>query len=97
MQSWRIKPPAIPSMVSRQLAKLEQLGLVKRPLSRDDMRVRAATISKSGSQVVTAITEARRKLLGELMQDWSADERQMLPKLVQKLADAMKAKLSSAN
>ncbi|GLQ51436.1 MarR family winged helix-turn-helix transcriptional regulator [Dyella flava] len=85
-----------PSTVSRQLAKLEQLGLVKRPLSREDMRVRAATITKAGSRVVTAITEARRKLLGELMQDWSADERRILPTLVQKLADAMKARLGNA-
>jgi DNA-binding MarR family transcriptional regulator len=85
-----------PSTVSRQLAKLEQLGLIKRPSSREDMRVRAAAITKAGSRVVMAITEARRKLLGELIQDWSADERQLLPKLLQKLADAMKAKISAA-
>jgi DNA-binding MarR family transcriptional regulator len=84
------------STVSRQLAKLEQLGLIKRPSSREDMRVRAAAITKAGSRVVMAITEARRKLLGELIQDWSADERQLLPKLLQKLADAMKAKISAA-
>jgi DNA-binding MarR family transcriptional regulator len=85
-----------PSTVSRQLAKLEQLGLIKRPLTREDMRVRAATITKAGQRAVTAITEARRKLLHELMRDWSAEERQMLPKLVQRLADAMKAKIGNA-
>jgi DNA-binding MarR family transcriptional regulator len=86
-----------PSTVSRQLAKLEQLGLIKRPLMREDMRVRAATISKAGARAVTAITEARRKLLHQLMQEWSAEERHMLPKLIQKLADAMKEKISNAS
>ncbi len=79
-----------PSTVSRQLAKLEQLGLIKRPSTHEDMRVRAATITKAGSRTVAAISEARRKLLEELIEDWSADERRMFPQLVQKLADAMK-------
>lgn len=86
-----------PSTISRQLAKLEQLGLIKRPLTREDMRVRAATITKAGSRTVAAITDARRKLLHELVQDWSTEERQMLPRLVQKLADAMKQKTDQAN
>jgi DNA-binding MarR family transcriptional regulator len=86
-----------PSTVSRQLAKLEQLGLIKRPMTREDMRVRAATITKAGARTVTAITDARRKLLHELLQDWPAEERELLPKLVQKLADAMKDRMSGLN
>jgi DNA-binding MarR family transcriptional regulator len=86
-----------PSTVSRQLAKLEQLGLIKRPSSREDMRVKAATITKAGARAVTAITEARRRLLHGLMQDWSAEERQMLPRLVQKLANAMKERTSATD
>lgn len=82
------------STVSRQLAKLEQLGLIKRPVMRDDMRVRAATITKAGTRTVAAIAEARRKLLGELMQDWPTKERQLFPHLLQRLADAMKARQS---
>jgi DNA-binding MarR family transcriptional regulator len=79
------------STVSRQIAKLEELGLVKRPLSRDDGRVRAAAITKAGARTIAAITAARRKLLGELVKDWSAEERKLFPQLVQRLADAMKA------
>jgi DNA-binding MarR family transcriptional regulator len=79
-----------PSTVSRQLTKLEQLGLVKRPTAHEDMRVRAATITRSGSRTVAAITKARRKLLDELIRDWTAEERRMFPQLTQKLADAMK-------
>jgi DNA-binding MarR family transcriptional regulator len=81
-----------PSTVSRQLAKLEELRLIKRPLTNDDMRVREATITKAGSRAVIAITEARRKLLHQLVEDWSKEERDLFPKLVQRLADAMKAK-----
>jgi DNA-binding MarR family transcriptional regulator len=78
------------STVSRQLAKLEQLGLVKRPTAQEDMRVRAATITRTGSRTVMAITKARRKLLAELTSDWTAEERRMFPQLTQKLANAMK-------
>jgi DNA-binding MarR family transcriptional regulator len=79
-----------PSTVSRQLAKLEQLGLVKRPRAGEDGRVRAAAITKAGAKVLAAITEARRKLLGELLRDWSAEERRIFPVLLQRLADGMK-------
>ncbi len=86
-----------PSTVSRQLAKLEQLGLVKRPSTHEDMRVRAATITNAGSRTLAAITEARRRLLGELIGDWSADERRVFPQLVQRLADAMKERQANAS
>lgn len=81
-----------PSTVSRQLAKLEELRLIKRPPTNEDMRVREATITKTGLRAVAAITGARRKLLHQLVEDWSKEERAMFPKLVQKLADAMRAK-----
>jgi DNA-binding MarR family transcriptional regulator len=79
-----------PSTVSRQLAKLETLGLIKRPATKEDMRVREAAITKAGLSAITAITKARRKLLGQLLQDWSEPELQTFPELVQRLADAMK-------
>jgi DNA-binding MarR family transcriptional regulator len=79
-----------PSTVSRQIAKLEDLGLVKRQASKSDMRIREASITKSGSRTIDAITAARRRLLDQLLQDWSKDERDNLPKLLRKLAQAMK-------
>lgn len=81
-----------PSTVSRQIAKLEDLGLVKRKAGQGDMRVREATITKAGARTIDAITAARRRLLDQLLQDWTKSERENLPKLVQKLADAMKSK-----
>lgn len=85
-----------PSTISRQIAKLEQLGLVKRPSAQEDMRVRAAAITRAGARMVRTITETRRKALGELMRDWPAAERKMLPVLLQKFADAMRKKLEAS-
>ncbi|WP_034293485.1 MarR family winged helix-turn-helix transcriptional regulator [Herbaspirillum sp. RV1423] len=79
-----------PSTVSRQIAKLERLGLVKRPSSEEDMRVRAAAITKAGARAVAAIAKARRQLLGELIADWPAAEQEAFPVLLRKFAEAMK-------
>jgi DNA-binding MarR family transcriptional regulator len=80
-----------PSTVSRQLAKLEQQGFVKRPPARDDMRVRDAAITRAGLRTVAALTAARRRLLGALLAGWSADEREVFPRLLNRLADGMKS------
>ena len=79
-----------PSTVSRQLARLEQLGFIRRRTGREDQRVRGAAITASGSRAVAAITAARRRLLGELLKDWTAAERAQFPRLLQRMADAMK-------
>jgi DNA-binding MarR family transcriptional regulator len=85
-----------PSTVSRQLAKLEELGLVRRPAARNDLRVRDAAVTRSGLRTVAAITAARRRLLGELLQDWSPGERAVFPRLVQRLADTMTSRLAGS-
>lgn len=79
-----------PSTVSRQIAKLERLGMVKRPSAQEDMRVKAAAITPAGARAVSAITQARRKLLAELTADWPAAQKKAFPVLLQKFADAIK-------
>ncbi len=86
-----------PSTVSRQLAKLEQLGLVRRPEARDDLRVRDAAVTKAGLRTVAAIAAARRRLLSELLRDWSPDEREVFPRLLRRLAGTMKARQVTLN
>ncbi|MBE1161017.1 MarR family winged helix-turn-helix transcriptional regulator [Dyella acidiphila] len=78
------------STVSRQIARLEELGLVKRKSSKEDLRVKAAAITKAGSRTIEAIVHARRRLLGQLLEDWTEEDRRNLPRLMQKLADAMR-------
>lgn len=81
-----------PSTASRQVAKLEELGMVKRRPGKEDLRIREAAITKAGLRTIEAITNARRRLLDQLLQDWTETERKQLPVLLQKLASAMKEK-----
>jgi DNA-binding MarR family transcriptional regulator len=79
------------STISRQIAKLEELGLVKRRPSKADLRINKATITRSGARTIETIVNARRRLLSQLLQDWTEEERTNLPRLMQKLANAMRA------
>jgi DNA-binding MarR family transcriptional regulator len=78
------------STISRQVAALEKLGLVKRGANPDDSRIHEAAITDKGKTTAGRITRARRKLLGKLLSGWSEKERHDLARLNQKLADAMK-------
>jgi DNA-binding MarR family transcriptional regulator len=78
------------STISRQVAALENLGLVKRRANAEDSRINEAAITASGKETVARITKARRKLLGALLSDWSEKERHDLARLNRKLADAMR-------
>jgi DNA-binding MarR family transcriptional regulator len=78
------------STISRQVAALENLGLVKRRANADDSRINEAAITDKGRQTVSRIAKARRKLLGRLLSDWSEKERHDLARLNRKLADAMR-------
>src|SRR5689334_23812076 len=49
--------------VSRQVAKLESLGLVERRAGRGDKRVREAVISAAGREMTDAIDQARDRAL----------------------------------
>jgi DNA-binding MarR family transcriptional regulator len=79
------------STVSRQTAKLETLGLIKRRAGKTDQRAREAVISAAGQRLVQAITQARRRLFGKLLADWSAADVQALARLNRKLADDMRS------
>jgi DNA-binding MarR family transcriptional regulator len=79
------------STVSRQTAKLAALGLIKRRSSAQDQRAREAAITAEGRRLVQSITNARRRLFGELLNGWSAAEVQALARLNRKLADTMRA------
>ncbi len=77
------------STVSRQTAKLANLGLVTRRQAVRDQRVREAVITAAGRRAIKAITMARRRLLGKLLADWDVDDREALACLNRRLADAM--------
>jgi DNA-binding MarR family transcriptional regulator len=66
------------STVSRQVAKLETLGLVERQAAKGDQRVRLLEPSASGRKMLEQFAAARRKFLTERLGDWTQKERWML-------------------
>jgi DNA-binding MarR family transcriptional regulator len=75
------------STVSRQVAKLEDLGLVSRQAHADDARVTSVEVTKKGAEMTAALDRAREKLMTTFLADWSKDEVAELARLLRKLAD----------
>jgi DNA-binding MarR family transcriptional regulator len=75
--------------VSRQVAKLESLGLVKRHASEADRRVSEATVTPSGKAMTDAVDRARERIVGGMFATWDDQDVEDLVRLMRKLADAM--------
>jgi len=71
--------------VSRQVARLESLGLVVRRPGRHDQRVREAAVTKKGRAVTDAIDRARESMIGPRLARWPARDRKDLLRLLRKL------------
>jgi DNA-binding MarR family transcriptional regulator len=66
------------SVVSRQVAKLEALGLVQRQAPEGDRRIRLLVPSARGETMLHQFSVARRTFLTERLDDWTDHERAML-------------------
>lgn len=73
------------STVSRQTAKLEELGLVERHSSQTDGRIRLLQPTSAGKKMLAAFARTRRKMIEEHFKDWSAQERSQLLELLRKM------------
>jgi DNA-binding MarR family transcriptional regulator len=73
--------------VSRQIAKLESLGLVARCPSPEDGRVRAAVITDQGRAMTEALDAARQKIIEGLRADWDKEDVRQLVRLLRRFAD----------
>ncbi len=73
--------------VSRQLAKLESLGLVARRPSKADKRIREAKITTKGLQTTTLIDAARERIATALFAQWSKQDLQDLSRLLRRFVD----------
>jgi DNA-binding MarR family transcriptional regulator len=73
------------STASRQLAALEAEGLVARERDPDDRRAFLVHMTDEGKRVLHANMAARRALLGELLTDWSEDDRRDFARLLGQL------------
>lgn len=77
------------STVSRQVAKLESLGLVERQVAEDDQRVRLLKPSAAGRDMLATFSNVRRRFLDERLGDWTPEERNLLLELLQRLCAKM--------
>jgi DNA-binding MarR family transcriptional regulator len=73
--------------VSRQVAKLESLGLVKREAAQADRRVCEAVITAKGREMTNAIDKARDRILTAMLADWNPKDIATLAPLLRRLAD----------
>jgi DNA-binding MarR family transcriptional regulator len=77
--------------VSRQVAKLESLGLVARRAGKGDRRVREAIVTKKGLAMTKALDSARERKAGPIFARWSSADRKNLVRLLRKLVDDARA------
>lgn len=75
--------------VSRQIARLEELGLVTRRAGSADKRVREAVITPLGKQATDALDAAREAMALVMFEDWTREDFDDLARLMRRLAEAM--------
>jgi DNA-binding MarR family transcriptional regulator len=77
------------STVSRQVTRLQALGLVHSEPSATDRRQRLLTVTAAGRKTVTKIDRARNSVMSEALDGWSNAEIAELARMVTRLAAAM--------
>ena len=75
--------------VSRQVAKLESLGLVTRQGSATDRRVREAAITPKGKAMTDMVDSARDRIGRAIFESWDARDVDELVRLMRKFAEAL--------
>ena len=75
--------------VSRQIARLEELGLVKRRPGSADKRVREALVTAAGKEATDALDAAREEMAIGMFADWGRKDFDDLVRLMRKLVEAM--------
>ncbi len=75
--------------VSRQVARLEGLGLVSRRAGAEDRRVREAIITPEGKAATDAVDAARERMAQVMFRNWNRGDFDELVRLLGMLADGM--------
>lgn len=76
------------STVSRQISKLESLGLIARQPSATDGRVREAVLTETGRTTTGKIDEARQRMAREIFETWEDKDVADLVRLMSRFAKA---------
>jgi DNA-binding MarR family transcriptional regulator len=75
--------------VSRQVARLESLGLAKRRPHAADRRVRASVVTAKGRAAIERLDAARERIGRAVLAEWDPREMDALARLLRKFADAI--------
>jgi DNA-binding MarR family transcriptional regulator len=73
--------------VSRQITKLEGMGLLARQVSERDARGRDVVVTRKGRVMIGALDGAREQIMKALLADWDREEVAELARLLRRLAD----------
>lgn len=76
--------------VSRQVARLESLGLAARRNSSADRRVREVVITRKGKAMTDLVDAARERIGSTIFSTWKVRDINELVRLMQKFAEALK-------
>lgn len=76
------------STVSRQISKLESLGLIARQPSATDGRVREAVLTETGRTTTDMVDEARQRLFRDIFETWEDKDVADLVRLMDRFAKA---------
>ncbi len=76
--------------VSRQVAKLESLGLILRQASAVDRRVRESVITEKGKVMTDRVDEARERMGVSIFSTWDEGDFENLVRLMRKFAEDIK-------
>jgi DNA-binding transcriptional ArsR family regulator len=79
----------MPHPVSRQLARLEELGLIIRRERSTDRRTRDAILTPQGKVATDAVNAARMRLALRMFRNWSSSDYDDLLRLTRMLADGL--------
>jgi len=75
--------------VSRQVSRLESLGLVGRQENAKDRRIREAVITRTGKAMTQRIDAARERMGQAVFADWSEQDVEDLARLMRRFADEL--------
>ena len=75
--------------VSRQVARLEELGLVDRNVNLGNHRMRQVSVTTQGKVATEAVDAARERLALKMFRDWSRSDYDQLLRLTRMLADGL--------
>jgi DNA-binding MarR family transcriptional regulator len=82
------------STVTRQVAPLVEAGLVRRTSHPDDGRAVVLDLSPRGRARLEEVRASRRRLMSELTEDWSEEERHSFCALLTRMNDALSDRMS---